>query len=225
MDMVHAGMARHGSAWFAHEQTAGKGQRGKTWLGKPGENIALSVALYPLQWMAAQQFRVSVAAGLACHDLFSKYAGNDTKLKWPNDLYWRDRKTGGVLIENVFAGTHWKCAMVGMGININQVEFHESLKNPASLALVTGENYQAMELALELHERLLNRFEEISSQPFEAVLQEYNSKLFRLNETVKLKKDNAVFETTVKAVNASGQLLTSDTMERTWNFGEVEWVL
>src|SRR5687767_15677062 len=65
-------------------------------------------------------FHLSVVISLACYDLFKKYAGDSTSIKWPNDLYWNDRKAGGILIENNFRGDAWCWSVAGIGININQ---------------------------------------------------------------------------------------------------------
>ena len=101
MQQVHAGLAEHGYAWFALEQTAGKGQRGKEWKGTKAENIAVSVVLETSKLGIGQQFRLSAAVAVGVLNFFSEYAGAGCSIKWPNDLYWGDRKAGGILIENV----------------------------------------------------------------------------------------------------------------------------
>ena len=102
MAQARDGLATHGSVYFAMEQTSGKGQRGKKWITKPGENIILSVVLQPGVLSINHQFLLSASMSLACYDFFKKYAGDDkTRIKWPNDLYWQDRKAGGILIESV----------------------------------------------------------------------------------------------------------------------------
>src|SRR5882757_6514301 len=73
MAQVHAGMAFHGTMFFAYDQWAGKGQRGKSWTSTPGENILLSTVLEPVNLPIIQQFALSAAVALACHDLFSHY--------------------------------------------------------------------------------------------------------------------------------------------------------
>src|SRR5258708_3284634 len=134
MARAAAGDAAHGTLFFAYEQWAGKGQRGRTWTSIPGENIILSAVLEPVALPASQAFLLSACVALACHDLFSQYAGPEQPLiKWPNDLYWRDRKAGGILIENSFKGNQWTLAIAGMGININQVVFPATARNPVSL--------------------------------------------------------------------------------------------
>jgi len=164
---------------------------------------------------------------LDCHDLFSRYAGASvTRIKWPNDIYWNDRKAGGILIENSFRGTDWVLAIAGMGININQTDFPESAGHPVSLRQITGQSFDVVGLARELGECLDRRYSELTAGAGAApVIGDYNDRLYRRNETVRLKKENAVFETMVKGVSAQGQLLTKDVMDRQFTFGEVEWII
>ena len=93
--------AQHGTAIFSHEQTAGKGQRGKNWVSEKDSNIALSILLNPYPLRIQDQFQLSVCVAVSVYEFFLKYTGDETTIKWPNDLYWRDRKAGGILIENV----------------------------------------------------------------------------------------------------------------------------
>ncbi|HEY8388624.1 MAG TPA: biotin--[acetyl-CoA-carboxylase] ligase, partial [Parasegetibacter sp.] len=119
MEQLHAGMANHGTAWLAMEQTAGRGQRGRQWTAEPGANILLSIIIEPSRANLSAPFELSVCFALAAQTLFNKYSIDSTTVKWPNDIYWRDRKAGGILIENVFRGTSWDYAIAGIGLNIN----------------------------------------------------------------------------------------------------------
>ena len=119
------GEAQHGMAIFSHEQTAGKGQRGKNWVSEKDANIALSILLNPFPLSVPDQFKLSVSIAISTWDLFSKYAGDETRIKWPNDLYWRDRKAGGILIENIIKSSQsvvgsWQWSVIGIGINIKR---------------------------------------------------------------------------------------------------------
>ncbi len=225
MARVQAGMASHGMAWLAHEQTAGKGQRGKGWETQPGKNIAMSIVFQPEFLDARQQFYLSATIALVCFEFFSGYAGDETKIKWPNDLFWRDRKAGGVLIENVFHGKKWKWAIVGIGININQVNFGKAVKNPVSLKQITGKEFDTVALAKELYALLMKKIPELSVKSFDKILEDYNTHLYKLNKNVLLKKEDSIFETVIKAVSAEGKLLTVDEADREFDFGEVEWGL
>lgn len=221
------GLAGHGSAYFALEQTAGKGQRGRQWLTNPGENIMLSTILQPAELPFHQQFPLSAAMALACYDFFKNYAGDETRIKWPNDIYWRDRKAAGILIENRLdtARGAWQWAIVGMGVNINQVKFGDGHKNPVSLKQITGKTWDMLELTRELCASQERWWQKLRIEGAGAVLEAYQDALYKVGETVKLKKDNVVFETKVCGVTGAGQLLTKDVMERQFEVGEVEWVL
>lgn len=232
MARAREGLASHGSAYFAIEQTDGKGQRGKNWITHPGENIILSVVLQPEGLYINNQFLLSASVALACYDFFSKYGGvENTRIKWPNDVYWQDRKAGGILIEAVLGGSEpdekkssWRWAIVGIGININQTIFSDDLPNPVSLKQITGKTEDVLKLAHELCTFIQKRYSGLHSLPPQDIMEEYNGVLYRLNQPVKLKKGNALFETTIQGVSTMGTLLTKDVIERAFNFGEVEWI-
>ncbi len=225
MAKVHAGMAKHGNAYYAALQTAGKGQRGKVWESAVNQNITLSIVLQTQAINASQQFYLSVAVALGAYDFFSKYARAQTTIKWPNDIYWCDRKAGGILIENIFHGNKWRYAVAGIGININQSSFSPQLKNPVSLSQVTGDVYDAVQLARELHVHVLERFTALEQKQYKGFLEEYNCLLYGAGKNIKLKKGAVVFDTKIVKVNEAGQLVTMDTTEHRFDFGEIEWVL
>ena len=235
--LLHEGLAQHGTAIFAHEQIAGKAQRGKIWTSDKGANVILSLVVKPQSLLLTQQFQLSVCVAVVVHELFMKYAEDETKIKWPNDLYWQDRKAGGILIESVIgrseAGvtshepgtTRWEWAIIGIGININQTAFPSYLPNPVSLKQITGKNFDTVALAKEICESLNRKFDELIKDGFDNIYTQYLTHLYKINSTVKLRKDNRVFEAIIKGVNPSGQLIAIHSFEEEFNFGEVEWVI
>jgi BirA family biotin operon repressor/biotin-[acetyl-CoA-carboxylase] ligase len=224
MALAKTGKAGHGTLVFAHDQRAGKGQRGRNWESTPGENIVLSAVLEPVAFPPSAAFGLSAAVALACHDLFSRYAGPESvTIKWPNDIYWNDRKAGGILIENQFKGMQWILAIAGMGININQVVFGVAARTPVSLRQISGRTFDVPALARELGDFLDRRYSEWEAGGVQ--IEAYNRVLYRRGQEVQLKKDNAVFRTKVEGVSPRGELVTRDVLERRFNFGEVEWVI
>ena len=216
----------HGMAVFAHQQLAGKGQRGKSWVAEKDTSIAPSVLIKPASLGIGQQFQLSAAVAIAVERFFRKYAGDDTKIKWPNDLYWQDRKAGGILIENVISGSGtWEWAIAGIGININQVHFPAELPNPVSLKQITGKEFDPCQLARELCVCLDAAYNQLCTEGFAGIYQEYCTCLYKNGQTVKLKKENRVFEALVKNVTPEGRLLVQHATEEEYNFGEIEWVL
>jgi len=224
MAMVQKRVANSGDAVFAMEQTAGKGRRGKTWESQRGENIVLTI-MEQMQWVPMhQQFRLSIAVALGCFDFFSKYLKEKIKIKWPNDIFINDRKAGGILIENVVKGSLWQWSVIGIGLNINQLNFGNDKIKAISLRQITGETYDVVQLSKELHQSILSRLDSLQSGEFSILFDQYNENLFCRNQMVRLKKGNIVFETKIEGISEVGELITMDVMERRFGFDEVEWL-
>lgn len=225
MELIHKGLAQHGIAVFAWEQTEGKGQRGKQWHSSKGDNIILSVILNTRSLLVSNQFLLSMAVSIAAYDFFSVYAGDESSVKWPNDLYWRDRKAGGILIENIITGKEWQWAVIGIGININQTNFSEAAINAVSLKQITGRRFNPLDLTKELCACLQKRYQELLFTPGETIKATYNNILFKKGEKVILKKSNKVFECIIKEVTIYGQLLTQSATEELFDVGEIQWII
>jgi BirA family transcriptional regulator, biotin operon repressor / biotin---[acetyl-CoA-carboxylase] ligase len=229
--LAHAGMAEHGTAVLARHQTAGKGQRDKGWTSTAGDNITLSLVLDPSQLgdegivrlTAARAFRFSMAIALGAQRFFGHHAGEETFVKWPNDLYWRDRKAGGILIENILSGDQWKWAIVGLGININQTDFGRLAGRAVSLRQITGREWDISLLARELCASIEASLTQMQKDPA-SIAADYDAVLFGRGETVRLRRNARVFAAEVLGVTESGALRIRHGIEEEFNVGEVEWV-
>lgn len=135
-----------GVAVAARSQTAGRGQRGNSWESEPAKNLTFSLMLRPQGLDASEQFYISEAVALGVVDaLLGKLPdGAPVAIKWPNDIYWENRKICGILIENSLMGRKINYSIAGIGINVNQREFVSDAPNPVSLWQITGD-----EVALE----------------------------------------------------------------------------
>jgi len=225
MNEARLGQTSDGAAYFALDQYQGKGQRDKTWNSKPGENIILSVVKDCSGFHLNNQFQLSVAVALACFDFFSAYAGDETRIKWPNDIYWRDRKAGGILIENMVKSDRWGKAIIGMGININQTTFDTIEGKPVSLKQITGKSFDPISLAKELCQHLEHRFLVLENKPFDQLLSAYNDQLYKKDELVPFKRNNILFQAKVNGVDKDGHLLIMHGVEERIRFGEITWLL
>lgn len=184
----------------------------------------MSLVLLPPGLSLSQSFLLSAATAVGVHRLFSFYAGDETKIKWPNDIYWQDRKAAGILIENIIQGGEWKAAVVGTGINVNQTAFETMPRKAVSLKQLTGKEYEPLTLAKELHQRLLAVYDELRHSS-EAVLKEYNDNLYKRSEVVRLKRGSRVFDAVIKKVAPLGELVVQHATEERFSVGEVEWVI
>lgn len=221
MAQLQAQMAEHGAAFFAWYQHSGKGQRGKKWTATRGENLMMSVVLNPAPLTLENQFLLTMAVALGCYDLFAAYAHDDTAIKWANDIYWKDRKAGGILIENIIQGSEWKYAVAGMGVNINQTLFSEALPNAVSLKQITGKTFDVLELAKELCVCLDDRWNQLASGNHQQIIDDYNTHLYKRDSYTVLIKNGKHFAAKVNRVNDKGELIIDD--NRPISFGSVEW--
>lgn len=225
MALLQSNAPPFGAAVFAHHQTAGKGQRGRQWLDEPGRNIALSVIIDTSPFSLSQPFLLSAMVAMGCHDFLSTLIPDQIFVKWPNDLYWRDRKAGGILIENLVRGNEWQGSVAGIGININQVAFPPGISRPVSLKQITGKDHDPVGLARELCNCLQNRYQLLQNNGGAELLADYNTVLFRRGERVRFRAGQVAFECVVKGVNRFGELEVEGAMKDRYAFGELEWLL
>jgi BirA family biotin operon repressor/biotin-[acetyl-CoA-carboxylase] ligase len=165
MAQIKAGLAKSGSCYTADFQTNGKGQHGRVWESSKGQNLLCSYILELntldalKNWTPADQIGFSAAIALGARAFFAAFAGSETKIKKPNDIYFSDRKAGGILIENLVRGQEWTWAVIGIGMNINQTEFSpEALNsvssNPISLQEITNQSWDVKKMQQHLSEAL-----------------------------------------------------------------------
>lgn len=215
-----------GQAWLALHQTSGKGQRGKQWQSKPGENIMMSIALKPHRLLLADQFMLSSSIALGSYDFVKNYAGSATRIKWSNDIYINDKKAGGILIENVIRGSKWMYAIAGIGINLNQESFSPDLPNPVSLCQITGRKYDLMKMAEELYNCIIDRLSLMHPKGYEQLLKEYNLRLYRSGKRQLFLSRSGKFEAIIKRVEKDGKLILEKNGKLTSvHFGEVSFII
>jgi BirA family transcriptional regulator, biotin operon repressor / biotin---[acetyl-CoA-carboxylase] ligase len=223
MQLVHDGTAVHGSAFMALQQTAGRGQRTNTWHTGQSENLAISVIIEPKLLKIHQQFLLNMYVSVSILQCLNKIKEGFC-IKWPNDIYYNDRKAAGILIENKLQGTQWNFAIVGIGINVNQTEFTIENANPISLMEMTGKTTDLYQLAKNICSELEANWSIFLGNQ-KLFYEKYNNALYKKNQIVKLKQSSKIFETTVKQVLENGQLICGSNGEYEFNFGEVGWIV
>lgn len=123
---------------ICEEQTAGRGQAGNRWESETGKNLTFSIILNsPFCNNYEELFLFSKCISLAIHCTLSSYI-DGVRIKWPNDIYVRDKKIAGILIEHSFTGDKLDYSIIGVGLNVNQMNFISDAPNPTSIVLETG---------------------------------------------------------------------------------------
>jgi BirA family biotin operon repressor/biotin-[acetyl-CoA-carboxylase] ligase len=230
MNQVKTNLAGHGAAFLAQKQWAGKGQMGKVWEAETGQNILLSVVLDPkklvFDGLALEPSVVSMLVAVGCFNFFITYAGDETRIKWPNDIYWRDRKAAGILIETSFRGPIWQWSIAGMGVNINQTEFGTGLKKAVSLKQITGKTFLVPELAKELCRHLEAALQIVVDKGPDTLLALYNNVLYKKGEQVLLDIQGQKITATICRVLSNGylEIETENGSKQSHALGAIQWL-
>ena len=201
----------------ADNQTEGRGCGTNRWESERGQNLLFSLMIHPENLPANQQFQISMAISLAIIDALGQMVG-DLSIKWPNDIYWRNGKLAGILIENTLKGNLIKDSIIGVGLNVNQRKFHSDAPNPVSLWQITGQETNREQLLKDILQRL----------DFKDGLKErYMKSLYRRKGFHPYTDKDGVFMAEIVGVEDDGHLLLSDDngKKRRYAFKEVQFVI
>lgn len=207
-------------------QTAGRGQRGNSWESEPGANLLFSYVVYPHFLEAHKQFLLSQITALALQEVLSTYAEN-ISIKWPNDIYWHDKKLCGTLIENDLTGIYVSRSISGTGVNINQKEFKSNAPNPVSLTQITGQHYEPKDILKQITERIAFYYGLLKAGDHLTIMNRYKDRLYRKNGLHRYADSNGEFKARIIDVEPIGKLVLEDeTGEiRKYMFKEVSFIL
>jgi len=209
-EMLRQIAPKEGTIIYTFEQTNGRGQRGNTWLSEPNKNVAFSLILHPSFLHADEQFLLTKITSLAVADLMAeilKNAGSSAvvKIKWPNDIYVNDQKLGGILIENTIRENSIQYSVIGIGLNINQTAFNNSI-NATSVKTISGMETNLDGVVKRLCEFLEARYLQLKTNKRDHLDFSYLQRLYRLNEWKNYADETAAFEGKIVSVSAAGKL-------------------
>ena len=204
-------------------QTAGKGQIGNSWESEAGRNLLFSMVLYPQRVTVDNQFLLSQLVSLGIKKALDEYTDGIT-VKWPNDIYWNDKKLVGILIENSLQGTKIKSSVIGIGLNVNQKVFVSNAPNPVSLLQITGRRQNRKLLLTKIRQNIQKLYTELSVTKIRA---EYAEALYRKEGFYAYRANDETFQAKIISVHPDGQLeLETKAGERKgFYFKEVSFVL
>lgn len=216
-----------GDLIVAERQTAGRGQRGHTWLSPEGENLTFTLVVEPKFLAARDQFLISEVAALALSDTFRRF-DIETHIKWTNDIYHNDSKLVGILIEHFYSGMQLRRTLIGIGININQNHFDPSLPNPISMRQILVRALDRDAVLETFAECFAARYEQLKQGQHNAIAADYTAQLYRLHREQRFRlPEGEEFTATIEGVEPDGVLLLrhADGAVRGYRFKEVEFVV
>lgn len=189
-------------------QTAGKGQGQSSWSSEAGQNLTFSLILKPLFLEPSRQFLMNQVIALGVRDGLCKLSnGVPFCIKWPNDLIFEKKKIAGILIENRVMGSIYDTAVAGVGININQKEFHPELPNPTSLHLITKSRTDLDEALAVVVENIMHYYNMLKSGKHNLLQENYLMHLLGLNKWNSFEDSSGQFMGKILGTDSYGQLL------------------
>ena len=203
-NLLKEGILEDGTVILADEQFAGRGQRDAEWLTNPGENLTFSFFLGSVNLSVQNQFFLTCIVSNTLVQLLDKF-GLKAKIKWPNDIYINQTKIAGVLIENQLSSAAIKSSIIGIGLNVNQIEF-DGL-SATSILKETGTRRLPMDVLFSFIELFNSNLSSFSEPMLPKVKLAYLSHLFQLNELKRYEDESGMFDGTITDVLDSGHLI------------------
>lgn len=194
-----------GTVIMAEDQYAGKGQAGNIWKSEAGKNLTCSVLLLPHFLTPKNQFNLNIAVSLAITQFLNPILGENLSIKWPNDIYWEDRKLGGILIENILRGPQWKYAIVGIGLNVNQTDFETN--KACSLKQLCNRPFDIAELLAGLCQSLSAEYYKLKQGHILQQREQYKTLLYRFGQRSPFLLDNKLIYGSIADVTPEGRLV------------------
>lgn len=205
-DLLRHETLDEGTVVIADYQDAGRGVGDHSWESNRGENLLMSLLLFPAFLSASRQFHLSRVASLAICDALEDL-GLASAIKWPNDILTEKGKIAGILIEHGIAGKSISHTVIGLGLNLNQTDFPRFGVPATSLVLETGRQVDLMEAGKLVISSLMSRYQELKDGAFESLEKEYMEKLIKAGVPSVFKVGEALIEGTIRGVNDFGELL------------------
>jgi BirA family biotin operon repressor/biotin-[acetyl-CoA-carboxylase] ligase len=205
-------------------QTAGNGQRGNSWESEAGKNLLFSMVMYPAFLEPRKQFLLSQVIALAVKEELDTFS-NGFSIKWPNDIYWHEKKICGVLIENDLLGDTIGKSIAGIGLNINQEQFHSPAPNPVSLRQITGKPQRIDHILGRIIGRIIDNYTLLKEGKTDILTGRYHNALFRKEGMYPYRDSSGDFMACLVCVRPEGTLVLKDEQghEREYAFKEVQF--
>lgn len=205
-------------AVWADYQTEGRGCGTNTWESERDMNLLFSLLIHPEGIPVVRQFHISMAMSLAICEALGQYIG-DLSIKWPNDIYWHNRKICGMLIENTLYGSSIKDSIIGVGVNVNQRVFRSDAPNPVSVWQICGQETDRQKLLLAILHCLDHYL-------YQDVKAQYCAMLYRRKGFYPYADKDGTFMAEIAGVEDDGHLVlcVEDGRTRRYAFKEVRFV-
>ncbi len=227
IDLNKSNQQPEGTIIIANHQIKGKGQRGNNWLTEKGQNLTFSIVLYP-QLNVKYSFYLNIISALSVNKTL-KDLNLASKIKWPNDILIHHNKIAGILVENVISSLKITQSVIGIGLNVNQINFKDELK-ATSIKKEGGVAIKKEDVLNQIYQYFDFYYDLLLQSNFDLLLKLYYKELFWFKEVghfIDL-KSNLPFKGQIEGINKNGKLRIKDLSNQNiklFDLKEVRFVL
>ncbi|MBC6399408.1 MAG: biotin--[acetyl-CoA-carboxylase] ligase [Ekhidna sp.] len=215
---------KEGTVLYTGYQTKGKGQRGNKWVAEPHKNVLMSIFLRPGKIKLSNQYFLNLIIGLAAIEVLDQLVDTPKYLKWPNDIYIRENKIGGSLIESSVKEKNLETVVVGIGLNVNQNGI--PVPKATSIFLETNRFYDIEDVIEKLLCKIEEWYDKLLREDFLEIKSQYYQRLMWFNDIHEYESDSVRFKGKITGIDEYGRLLveTINGLRRTFRIKEVEFI-
>ena len=192
-------------------QTSGKGQGKNIWQSEDGKNLLFSVALDMSFLKAENQFLLTQIVSVTMINVLKKYLPEESLfIKWPNDIYFNDKKIAGILIKNEIKGMMMGTSIIGIGLNVNQTSFDENLPNPISMKMITGNDFDLKLILNDICQQLRANSQQPTANSQQPTVNSYIKHLYRYKQWASYEHEGVVKEMMIIGYDQFGRLILKE---------------
>ena len=223
-ELIAKGDIKNYTAVISKYQTNGRGRNNSIWQDEPSKNLNFSLYKEFNSFKIENKFLLNIISSISVFKLLKKYNLKNLSVKWPNDIMTGNKKISGILIENNTRGKLINYSIIGIGINVNQLNF-KNLPKATSLHIETGVTNSPELMAEELQQILKLNFELMLENPDE-LLNDYNKFLFEKDKTANFLINGKIFLGKLTKVNKLGEILirNNDGVIEKFNVDEIKLI-
>ena len=163
----------------AKSQTNGKGQMGEKWLSEPYKNLIMSILIKDLLLDINAIFNLNVAVALSIIEILKSLKIPNLAIKWPNDIVAENKKIGGILIENLIKSNGTIESVVGIGLNVNQINF-ENLPKASSIKCILKKDFDLDEILIKIIDEIKSTLLVLKNDNSDLLWEKYNAKIYKI---------------------------------------------
>jgi len=194
---------KEGMVISADFQTNGRGQRSNNWISEKNANLTFSLLLEP-KLNISYQFYLNIISSLTIQKILFSILDTNIKIKWPNDVYYKNNKIAGILVENIVSNKNIQKSIIGFGINVNQRAF--PISNTVSIFNIKPIKLNKNEILKSILIEFEKNYNLLKNKKYETLFSNYSKRLFMLNETV-VCRENKKRTGILKGITKFGKLL------------------